>query len=186
MTILLPAVLRVWEIRLVQQKKIVRSQEWWSSVGKKTVGLLCMCVQVSLFGLRGQNWAMFNWYQVKWVVLFEHTAVETWVNPSGGPNLASPKSDSFAFHCSSRRMFEDLKSRKIICKVLQRIKIHTSKSLGKVASQRMKNTWTSNSSCKYVSPRAASWAILNLIAQERVVSDRLDKWSNTLPFAKNS
>lgn len=46
--------------------------------------------------------------------LREYTAVETWVRPSGGPNLANPKSDNFAFHCSSKRMFEDLKSLKII------------------------------------------------------------------------
>lgn len=46
--------------------------------------------------------------------LQEHTAVETWVRPSGGPNLANPKSDNFAFHCSSKRMFEDLKSLKMI------------------------------------------------------------------------
>ena len=49
-----------------------------------------------------------------WISLYDHTAVETWVNPSEGPNLANPKSDSFAFHCSSRRILEDLKSLKMI------------------------------------------------------------------------
>ena len=48
-----------------------------------------------------------------------HTAVETWDSPSVGPNLANPKSDSLAFHCSSRRMFEDLKSLKMIYNTYQ-------------------------------------------------------------------
>lgn len=47
-------------------------------------------------------------------ILYKHTAVETWVSPSSGPNLANPKSDNLAFHCSSRRMLEDLKSLKMI------------------------------------------------------------------------
>lgn len=54
--------------------------------------------------------------------LWEHTAVDTWVRPSGGPNLASPKSDNFAFHCSSKRMFEDLKSLKMIYNMEKKIK----------------------------------------------------------------
>lgn len=47
--------------------------------------------------------------------IYKHTAVETWLNPSVGPSLANPKSDNLAFHCSSKSMFEDLKSLKIIC-----------------------------------------------------------------------
>ena len=42
-----------------------------------------------------------------------HTAVETWL-PSWGPNLAKPKSDSFAFQFSSRRMFDGFRSLNII------------------------------------------------------------------------
>ena len=39
------------------------------------------------------------------------TALEMWVDPWESPSLANPKFDSLAFHCSSKRMFEDLKSK---------------------------------------------------------------------------
>lgn len=43
------------------------------------------------------------------------TDVETWPNPSEGPCLASPKSESFALKSSSSRMLDVLKSRNISC-----------------------------------------------------------------------
>lgn len=43
------------------------------------------------------------------------TDVETWPSPSGGPCLASPKSESFALKFSSSRTLEALKSRNISC-----------------------------------------------------------------------
>jgi len=43
------------------------------------------------------------------------TDVDTWLSPSGGPCLASPKSESFALKSSSSRMFDVLKSRNISC-----------------------------------------------------------------------
>lgn len=47
-----------------------------------------------------------------------HTAVETWLDSSDGPSLANPKSDNFAFQCSSRRMLDVFMSRNIICEYM--------------------------------------------------------------------
>jgi len=43
------------------------------------------------------------------------TDVETWPSPSGGPCLASPKSESFALKSESSRTLDALKSRNISC-----------------------------------------------------------------------